>query len=781
MAHIYNYWSFDRCNEEARKYAKRSHFKNQSPSAYGAARKKGWLDEICTHMDLSRTQKKTVWSNLEDCKTEASKYRNRSDFQARNKVAYTIAKEKGWLDLLFDIPSTAHHSWWNDKARCHAEALKYTSMSDFIKYANGAYVSVLKHGWKDEVCSHMTKKWEKKWADKEVCRKEALKYRTRSEFQNGNDGAYTYALRHGFLDEICTHMELVHVVKWNSKEACHNEALKYSTRSEFQNGCASAYTYALKHGFLDEICKHMEVVGNLQKRCIYAFEFEDNYVYVGLTCNMRRREHSHLTEKKSSVFRHIESTGLTPQLIIVHDYTSKDVAGVIEDETIEIYRMNGWHLLNRAKAGALGALPKKWTKDRCMATLKKCSSLSEFKVCFPGAYKSCLANKWIDEVYQIYPENYTEDEIRKEAIKYQYRQDFWRYSRDAYNSALKQRLLGKICSEFDLKIKKDTEDDVESLAENISENDFSSLKIIAQKYQTRNAFKKGDNAAYKKACKLHVLQVICSHMANTQKFWSKEECSSIALKYNNRREFRKNDEKAYNAARDHKWLDDICAHMPKTEPQKIWTKEECATIALGFAERRLFRKCQTNAYLAARNYGWLDEICSHMPKPTLPRKWTKEECRLRAKKYKMRSEMIKHDSNAYNAARKNGWLDEICAHMASHKHVNRFYWTKERCLERALRYVHRVDFKNGDGSAYSTAVRNGWLDEICFHMTKPTPKVKWTKEECHKVALKYKTALEFRKHERSVYATALQKGWLEDISSHLIFSSRRGLGRKYKK
>ena len=215
MAHIYNYWSFDRCNEEARKYAKRSHFKNQSPSAYGAARKKGWLDEICTHMDLSRTQKKTVWSNLEDCKTEASKYRNRSDFQSRNKVAYTIAKEKGWLDLLFDIPSTAHHSWWNDKARCHAEALKYTSMSDFIEYANGAYASVLKHGWKDEVCSHMTKKWEKKWADKEVCRKEALKYRTRSEFQNGNDGAYTYALRHGFLDEICTHMELVHVVKWN--------------------------------------------------------------------------------------------------------------------------------------------------------------------------------------------------------------------------------------------------------------------------------------------------------------------------------------------------------------------------------------------------------------------------------------------------------------------------------------------------------------------------------------------------------------------------------------
>ena len=222
--------------------------------------------------------------------------------------------------------------------------------------------------------------------------------------------------------------------------------------------------------------------------------------------------------------------------------------------------------------------------------------------------------------------------------------------------------------------------------------------------------------------------------------------------------------------------------MPKSAPHKIWTKAECATIAKRYNERNKFRKSRQNAYHAARVHGWLDEICSHMPKPKPPRTWTKDECAAIAKKHNKRSEMIKCDLQAYNAARKYGWLDEICTHMRPcKKHVERSYWTKERCQERALLYSHRTDFKNGDGSAYATAVRNGWLNEICVHMTKPTPKVRWTKEECHKVALKYQTASEFRKHDRSVYVTALLKGWLEDICSHLIFTSRKGLGRKYKK
>ena len=86
-----------------------------------------------------------------------------------------------------------------------------------------------------------------------------------------------------------------------------------------------------------------------------------------------------------------------------------------------------------------------------------------------------------------------------------------------------------------------------------------------------------------------------------------------------------------------------------------------------------------------------------------------------------------------------------------------------------------------DSKAYNAARVHGWLEDICTHMVRPYPKRKWTKEKCHQVALKYKTAKEFRQKDRSVYATARYFGWLDEICSHLVFASKKGLGRKYKR
>ena len=160
-------WYYDSCFAEAKKYVKRSHFKNACPAAYNSARKNGWLDSICSHMDLNRMQKIMLWSNFEECKKEAQKYKNRSDFQARNKIAYDIAKENSWLAVFYEDSVAAQHSWWNDKERCKIEALKCKTRTEFCKKANGAYAASIKNGWLDEICSHMIIKWKKKYASKE--------------------------------------------------------------------------------------------------------------------------------------------------------------------------------------------------------------------------------------------------------------------------------------------------------------------------------------------------------------------------------------------------------------------------------------------------------------------------------------------------------------------------------------------------------------------------------------------------------------------------------------
>ena len=47
--------------------------------------------------------------------------------------------------------------------------------------------------------------------------------------------------------------------------------------------------------------------------------------------------------------------------------------------------------------------------------------------------------------------------------------------------------------------------------------------------------------------------------------------------------------------------------------------------------------------------------------------------------------------------------------------INR-YWTKERVYEEALKYKTRYEFAVGSPGAWNAAQRNGWLDEVCTHM-----------------------------------------------------------------
>ena len=48
------------------------------------------------------------------------------------------------------------------------------------------------------------------------------------------------------------------------------------------------------------------------------------------------------------------------------------------------------------------------------------------------------------------------------------------------------------------------------------------------------------------------------------------------------------------------------------------------------------------------------------------------------------------------------------------------YWTKERCKEETLKYNTRSEFQKGSESAYQAARKNGWLDDICKHMPRKT-------------------------------------------------------------
>ena len=67
----------------------------------------------------------------------------------------------------------------------------------------------------------------------------------------------------------------------------------------------------------------------------------------------------------------------------------------------------------------------------------------------------------------------------------------------------------------------------------------------------------------------------------------------------------------------------------------------------------------------------------------------------------------------------------------------KYYWTKDKCKEIALKYSTRGEFSINDRTCYSISARHKWLDEICEHMEFiKKPSDYWTFERCKEAALK---------------------------------------------
>lgn len=89
-------WTKERIQKEALKYQTKNEFREKNGSAFVAAYKNGWLDEIGSHW----TPERTYWSK-EKIEDEAKKYQTKSEFFKNSGSAYNAARKLGILDDLF--------------------------------------------------------------------------------------------------------------------------------------------------------------------------------------------------------------------------------------------------------------------------------------------------------------------------------------------------------------------------------------------------------------------------------------------------------------------------------------------------------------------------------------------------------------------------------------------------------------------------------------------------------------------------------------------------------
>ena len=183
-----------------------------------------------------------------------------------------------------------------------------------------------------------------------------------------------------------------------TKERCKSEALKYEYRIDFEKCSGSAYVIARKNKWLDDICSHMIKIGNRYNKCVYSYEFSDNFVYVGITYNMERRIIDRKKCKTDSVTVHINKTGLIPKLVKLTDYVLVDDAVLLEEKYVLSYKNKGWNILNKVKTGSIGSVLI-WTKEKCFNEIKIHKTRSSFIHKSKGAYDAAKRYGWINDIY----------------------------------------------------------------------------------------------------------------------------------------------------------------------------------------------------------------------------------------------------------------------------------------------------------------------------------------------------------------------------------------------
>jgi predicted GIY-YIG superfamily endonuclease len=550
------------------------------------------------------TKKPNNYWNFENCKNEAIKYSCKTDFEKGSRGAHHSAISNKWIDKICShmIKGKNSNGHWNF-IRCKEEALKYNKKTDFQKKSRSAYASAIKNSWLDEICQHMIqiKKPNGFWT-LEKCQEEALKFTTRTDFIKNSNGAYDAAYKNNWVNEICQHMTSY---KWTFDE-CKEIASKYKMRKEFQMNSSGAYHAAHANGWIDEICRHM-YKNQPSLRHIYSYEFSDNHVYIGLTKNIKQRNYEHLIEinenKLTTVHKYINLTGLQPNLKIIYENLNEEEAKIKENEILNEYKNNNWIILNKVKTGSIGGGRIKWTFEKC----------------------------------------------QEEALKYKTRNEFNRKSSSAHASASNNGWLNEICLHM-IEIKKPK-----------GYWTFEKCKEVALLCKTRTEFQDKYKGAYNIVKKNNWCNDIYSHMIEKQKsknYWNnKKICLIEALKYDNKTDFNLHSAGAYRSVLNNNWLDEMCQHMSNIKKSNgYWTFEKCQEEALKFNNRTDFSKYSSSAYCMVIKNKWDDIICKHMVKII---KYSYEICKEESLKYNNRSEFSKKSSNAYNISRKNSWLDEF--------------------------------------------------------------------------------------------------------------------------
>ncbi|MBC8308208.1 MAG: hypothetical protein H8E55_72190 [Pelagibacterales bacterium] len=288
------------------------------------------------------------------------------------------------------------------KKRVIKDAKKYKHKVTWHKESNGAYKASKRLKIYSEATKHMTfpprpkTKEPYKWNLKTL-KEVALKYSSLNEFIKNEESAYVMALRKKWLNKIDSHMIRLSRKNYWDKEKVKESALKFEHKSSWSRNDPTAYHLAHKNGWIDELTKHMSPLGTRFKRCIYSIQIKgQKKIYIGLTYNYKRRIKNHLVSKRFVLLakkygkQNIQDNQLT-------NYLPVEEAILKEGEFVDKYKKKGYEILNLVKTGIIGGSNRIWTEAKILEEAKKYKTRSEWEKKNHSSRKAAILLNIYDE------------------------------------------------------------------------------------------------------------------------------------------------------------------------------------------------------------------------------------------------------------------------------------------------------------------------------------------------------------------------------------------------
>lgn len=142
------YWNVkENCIKAGLECKTKSEFKDKYYMAWWNCLKNNWMEEIEYHFK-SNSRKRGFWDVKENIINAAKECKTRKEFHEKYSSAWAAAKRHGWYDEISKLfEKTMNPSGYWTRERCEEECKKYKCISDVKKYCSACYSSIYKHGW----------------------------------------------------------------------------------------------------------------------------------------------------------------------------------------------------------------------------------------------------------------------------------------------------------------------------------------------------------------------------------------------------------------------------------------------------------------------------------------------------------------------------------------------------------------------------------------------------------------------------------------------------------